>query len=72
MSEKMRPVIVTCSDTKGAVSQVEGRLREIGFQVESVLQYAGSVVGSWAGPLGSLRSIPGVEAVEESEERFPL
>jgi len=66
-----REVIVTCSDDEGSVERVAEVLRDRGFEVESVLRFAGSVVGRWAETLEALREIPGVTAVEESEEKFP-
>ena len=67
-----RPVIVTCRDGSESAAQVARRLEELGFTVESVLEFAGSVVGGWPGDLDRLRKVPGVLAVEESGEQFPL
>lgn len=66
-----REVIVTCSDEEGSVERVADVLRDRGFEIESVLRFAGSVVGRWAEALELLREIPGVTAVEEAEEKYP-
>ena len=70
MKKQMRDVIVTCAEDDGCVSRVAGSLRKMGFQVESVLELAGNVVGKWDDELDPLRKLPGVTAVEESEEKF--
>lgn len=72
MKRQKRDVVVTCSQEEGAVPRVADDLRKVGFEVESVLEFAGSVVGKWDEELDSLRQIPGVAAVEESQENYPL
>ena len=67
----MRPVIVTCAADDDCVEHVAERLREVGFHVDSVLEFAGSVLGEWAHDLEELRNIPGVAAGAESEEKYP-
>jgi len=69
--QKKRTVIVTCSLDEGSVNKVAESLRSTaGFEVENVLEMAGSVVGQWEGNVASLRKIPGVIDVSESEEKF--
>ena len=71
MKRKSRSVIVTCSDEDDAATKVASRLEKIGFHVDSVLEFAGSVVGEWDDELARLREVPGVVAAEESEEKYP-
>lgn len=65
-----RSVVVTCADREGAVTEVAEHLRKLGFEVQYVLESAGSVVGDWTDGLDALREIPGVDDVEESEEKY--
>ena len=66
-----KELVVTCSVAEGSVQRVEQRLREIGFQIDQVLNFAGSITGRCDKPLETLREIPEVDAVEESEMNFP-
>lgn len=71
MSNK-KSIIVTCSLDEGSVAKVAEELRKTnGFEVESVLEFAGSVTGFWEGSTKDLKKIPGVVDVSESEEKYP-
>lgn len=72
MLQNKRAVTVVCSDQPGSVAKVAERLRDIGFDVEQELEFAGSVIGQWGDDLTILEKIPGVLAAEESEEKYPL
>ena len=66
-----KKVVVTCSIDEGSVKRVEEQLRDVGFEVEKVLEFTGNIVGFWSKPLESLRKLPEVDAVEESEMNYP-
>lgn len=71
MSER-RTVIVTCSPEEGAVWRVSIELEALGFQVDEILEFAGSILGSWNQALELLENIDGVDAVDLSETVHPL
>ncbi len=66
-----REVVVTCSTKEGSLARVEKRLRDVGFHVDNVLKFTGSIVGRWSDSLDELRELPEVDAVEESEMKYP-
>lgn len=70
MADK-KELVVTCNMKEGSVARVEKRLRDIGFEIDNVLEFAGSIVGRTAMPVEKLRKIPEVDAVEESEMKYP-
>lgn len=71
MSQKKKEVIVTCNQAEGSVRRVAEELRGVGFEVDSVLEFAGSISGKWSDSLEKLRKIPEVVAVEESKTMYP-
>jgi hypothetical protein len=68
---KPKEIVVTCNLNEGSVTRVEKRLRDLGFKIDSVLEFAGSITGRWEDSLETLRKIPEVDAVEESEMKYP-
>ncbi|MEM6469018.1 MAG: hypothetical protein AAF802_05565 [Planctomycetota bacterium] len=66
-----REIVVTCSEDEGSVTRVADRLREVGFEIGNVLEFAGSISGSWSDSLDKLRELPEVDAVEVSETKHP-
>ena len=71
MSEEAQ-VIVSVDMAEGAVQRVEHRLRDAGFEIDSVMEFTGVIAGRWNGELDTLRALPEVVAVEMSEENFPM
>lgn len=71
MSEQ-RTVIVTCRPEEGSIQRVRIELEALGFQVEEVLEFAGSILGSWDKSPELLEQIDGVDAVEFSAVSYPL
>lgn len=70
MAEK-KDIVVTCNTKEGSVTRVEQRLRDIGFEIDNVLEFAGSIVGRWGNSLETLRELPEVDDVAESEMKYP-
>lgn len=64
-------IIVTCNLAEGSVERVREKLVSAGFQIEHVLEFAGSIVGTWNKSLEELQSIDEVDAVELSEMKHP-
>ncbi len=67
---EQKEIIVVCDFVEGSVARVEQRLREIGFKVEKVLNSTGSIIGFWDKSLLTLRELPEVVDVSESETKF--
>ena len=68
---KQKEIVVTCSIEDGSVARVEKRLRDVGFEIDNILEFTGSIVGRWNKPLKVLRELPEVDAAEESEMSGP-
>jgi len=69
MNEKST-YIITCSLEEGSVERVRTRLEEIGFSIDEVLEFAGSITGTWLKPIDELQKIEEVDAVELSQTSF--
>lgn len=66
-----KDLIITCSLNDGSVERVTKRLQDVGFEIDKVLKFAGSIIGRCDKPVNELRNIEEVAAVEESEEKYP-